>query len=95
MAEEEALRDPRNNKSLLGDYGGLTKKIKADSDGSILMSAGPDISETKGSQKYIFVSDAQQLFKEILIELRINNQYLKQIVGQSNEVVESDVDIGE
>ena len=33
------------------------------------------------------------ILKEILIELKINNQYLKHIVGEANEVVESDTEI--
>jgi len=32
---------------------------------------------------------------EILTQLKINNQYLKHVVGEQNEVVESDIEIKE
>lgn len=34
----------------------------------------------------------ENLLKEILVELKINNQYMKHVVGEANEVVESDVE---
>ena len=36
---EEALRDPRNNKSMLGDYNGETKRVAVDENGQLLIGA--------------------------------------------------------
>ena len=43
---------------------------------------------TLGGQKYLVVSDISQVFKEILAELKINNAYLKEIVGETLTMVD-------
>ncbi len=74
---EEALKDPRNNKSLLGDYEGETKKIKADIDGNLSMGI-PDVSTISGGQKRLNISDqdSQQLLTDVLKEMKKMNLHL-------------------
>ena len=42
------------------------------------------------------VTEAKEniFLKEMITELKINNQYLLQIVGESNKINESDIEIG-
>ena len=49
---------------------------------------------TKGGLKKVSTTNikAEDLLKQILIELKINNKYLLQIVGESNKVNESDIE---
>ena len=48
----------------------------------------------KGGLEKLSVTNLKEedLLKQILIEMKINNKYLLQIVGESNEVVESDIE---
>ena len=45
---------------------------------------------TLGGQKYLVISDINKVFQEILLQLKINNAYLKEIVGE--KLTESDVE---
>ena len=49
---------------------------------------------TKGGLDKVSVTNLKEedLLKQILIEMKINNQYLLQIVGESNKIVETDIE---
>ena len=79
MSKEEALRDPRNNKSLLAEYNSLTKKVQADEDGNLMVNLSEsELSQAEGGQKELRVSDdnAQELLNEVLKQLKIMNMHL-------------------
>lgn len=89
---EEALSDPRDNKSLLGDYLDHTKKIKATSDGSLNVNVAGLHSEA-GGQKQIFVQDevSRNLLNSILKQLKITNMHLA--LMSDNYIKTSDLEI--
>ena len=85
MGKEEALRDPRNNKSLLAEYNSLTKKLQADEWGRLKVTTSDDnvddIEDTinvEGNRTVVGVNDsnAQELLTDILKEMRIMNLHL-------------------
>ena len=85
MPREEALRDARNNKSLLAEYDSLTKKLQADELGRLKVTTSDDnvddIGDTlkkEGNLVKVYTHDenANGLLNSILQEMKIMNMHL-------------------
>ncbi len=92
MVKEEALRDPRDNKSLLAEYDSLTKKLQADEYGRLKVTTSDDnvtdiddTIQTEGNRVNVSVNDSnvQELLTDILKELKIMNLHLSLVTDNN------------
>jgi len=63
--------------------------LELDSSGNIVESNLTDAAVFNGGQKYIFVSDINELFYEILVELKIANAHLE--IVSSEKITRKDI----
>lgn len=93
MVDEVASRDVNRVTTLLGvTESGDIRRVTVANDGRILVDLKTTLSLTGVSGDELKVQDANShLLKEVLVELKINNEYLHIMIG--DRISETDIEI--